>query len=607
MASKGSDSQTIQSYGEYYLTKRIAYGGMAELFRARRRAGVEGFEKTLAIKRILPHLSSDRDFITMFIDEAKIAAQLTHENIVQIFDFGKFEESYYLAMEYVWGKSLQAVQAKGKDQGLPTNLALYVISRASMGLDYAHRKKGVSDEELSIIHRDISPQNILVSYEGEVKLVDFGIAKAAVQSSETKSGILKGKIPFMSPEQVTGGSVDHRSDIFSLGIVLYQSLTGQKLFQGASEFEVIEKVKLCQIPAPSERVASIPKKVNTLVLKALERDPEKRYQTAEEFYNGLVNYLDEQRTYLGPSDLRHYMRERFGEEIRQEEIEIQKEAGLVRHHEKHRIRGEIQTGQSEEALNGKKLRRFVPGLKKNLLRAGGIGILSLAAYGLITLTSIRGKLDEKEAKISDGGPSASEPVQEKNAFLQNIISEASLLLTQGNYDEAIARFDQVFSVDSQFAAQYHLLFSKAFLCRGRENRDKSAASALQDFRRACQMDPENFEVHFEMGRLFTEMKKYREAILSYQKAIEINPDFPDAHFNLGYLYFTKKAHILAAEEFEVVVKLKPQYLKDAYYNLGLSYLNIGEKKKALKAFRNALKLDPKNKRIIGLVRNLQRS
>jgi len=250
MVRKRSDSQAIQPYGEYYLTKRIAYGGMAELFRARRRTGVEGFEKILAIKKILPHLSSDRDFITMFINEAKIAAQLSHENIVQIFDFGKFEESYYLAMEYVWGNSLKAIQTKAQEQGLPLNLALYTISRACMGLDYAHRKKGTGSETLDIVHRDISPQNILVSYEGEVKLVDFGIAKAAFQSAETKSGVFKGKIPYMSPEQVMGGHIDRRSDIFSLGIVLYELLTGQRLFQGVSEFEIIEKVKTCQITPP---------------------------------------------------------------------------------------------------------------------------------------------------------------------------------------------------------------------------------------------------------------------------------------------------------------------------------------------------------------------
>jgi serine/threonine protein kinase len=324
MAAKRPDDQVVHEYGEYYLTTRIALGGMAELFRARRRVGVEGFEKILAVKRILPHLSNDGDFISMFIDEAKIAAQLTHENIVQIFDFGKFEESYYLAMEYVWGKSLKAVQAKIEGQSFPVNLALYTIGRASMGLDYAHRKKGTGNETLNIIHRDISPQNILVSYEGEVKLVDFGIAKAAFQSSETKSGVFKGKIPYMSPEQVLGMPIDRRSDLFSLGIVMYELLTGQRLFQGTSEFEIIEKVKACKIDPPSQRVPSIPDGVDTILSKTLEREPDKRYQTGEELHDDIIGYLDDQQAYLGPSDLRSYMQESFEQEIREEEDEIQK-------------------------------------------------------------------------------------------------------------------------------------------------------------------------------------------------------------------------------------------------------------------------------------------
>lgn len=605
MASKKSDSQSIQAYGEYYLTRRIAYGGMAELFRARRRSGVEGFEKILAIKRILPHLSSDGDFVTMFINEAKIAAQLTHENIVQIFDFGKFEQSYYLAMEYVSGKSIQAIQAKNKEHSLPVNLALYAISRASMGLDYAHRKKGTGNQTLEIIHRDISPQNILISYEGEVKLVDFGIAKAAVQSSETKSGILKGKIPYMSPEQVVGGTVDRRSDIFSLGIVLYGFLTGHRLFQGVSEFEIIEKVRSCQITPPSQQTATIPEKVDDIVLKALERDPEKRYQNAEHLYNDLMGYLDDQRTYLGPSDLRNHMREVFAEEIQQEEMEIQGEAGVVRAYEKRRIRQEIKSAHSGDPSMKKGLRRLRAGLSKNLLRAGGVGILSLAAYGLITLSSIHERFPAKETKVSEG-PSASATADEKASFLQSTINEASVLLTQGDYGGAITRFDQVRSVDPEFARQYDLLFSKAFLARGTRNRDKSASAALEDFRRACQMDPQNFEVHFEMGRLMTEMEKYREARLSYQKAIEINPDFPDTHFNLGYLYFRKNAYLLAAEEFEAVVKLKPDYLTDAYFNLGLSYFRMGERAKALKAFKNVLSLDPKNRRAFDFIRKLKK-
>jgi len=587
------------------LTKRIACGGMAELFRARRRSGVEGFEKILAIKRILPHLSGDRDFITMFINEAKIAAQLTHENVVQIFDFGKFEESYYLAMEYVWGKSVQVLQTAGDNGVLPIHLALYAISRASMGLDYAHRKKG-GDESRQIIHRDISPQNIIISYEGEVKLVDFGIAKAAVESSETKSGVLKGKIPYMSPEQVVGGKVDPRTDIFSLGVVLYELLASHRLFHGASEFEMIEKVRSCEITPPSHYATAIPKRVEAIVLKSLEKDPEKRYQRAEELHDDLMRYLDDERTYLGPSDLRNFMRDRFQDEIREEEMELQKEAGLVRHCERDRLRREIQSDVRERPAINRSFWHLAPPLRRNLLRGAGLAIVALAAYGLLNMAGFRGLTPEKEHEVSEK-TSATAIEDEKRLVLQRTIEEGIMLLTQEDYDGAIARFNRVHLADPQFASQYDQLFSKAFLARGRGYGEDSSAAALEDFRRACEMEPQNFEAHFEMGRLLTAMKRYREALLTYHKAIEINPDIPDAHFNLGYLYFTKKAYLLAIEEFETVVRLKPPYLKDAYFNLGLSYHKMDEKEKALQAFTHALKLDPKNKKMAALVRQLKES
>jgi|GEM_PF-1757725 len=605
MAADTPGSEAIQSYGEYYLTRRIARGGMAELFRARRRSSVEGFEKVLAIKKILPHLSSDGDFITMFINEARIAAQLTHENIVQIFDFGKFEESYYLAMEYVWGKSVQAIQAGGDQESLPINLALYAISRAGMGLDYAHRKKN-GDETLQIIHRDISPQNILISYEGEVKLVDFGIAKAAVQSSETKSGVLKGKIPYMSPEQVTGGQVDHRTDIFSLGVVLYELLTGRRLFDGSSEFEMIEKVRSCDIPPPSHHVPAIPKRVESIVLKSLEMEPEKRYQRAEDLHVDLMRYLDDERTYLGPSDLRNFMRDRFQEDIRRDETEFQREAGLVRHHEKNRLRREIQTDIPERPSVSKLFEHLSPTLRRNLYRTIGLVVAALAVYGLVGITGFHGLSSQKDSEVRDNA-GVTATADEKRSRLQSTIDEGAMLLTEGDYEGAIARFNQVHLADTTFACQYNRLFSQAFLSRGRESSKESAAAGLEDFRQACEMDPENVEIHFEMGRLLTTMKRYREARLSYHKAIEISPDFPDAHFNLGYLYFAKKAYLLAAEEFETVVRLKPQYLKDAYFNLGLSYYNMGEKGKALEAFVQALSLDPTNKTTADLVRQLKQS
>ncbi|WDT79866.1 MAG: serine/threonine-protein kinase [Candidatus Manganitrophus sp.] len=225
-------SQPIR-FGKYLLLDKIGTGGMAELFLAKQ-TGLSGFEKSVAIKRILPHLTQGSEFIAMFINEAKLAALLTHQNIVQIYDLGNVDQCHYIAMEYIMGKDLRTVINHGKSKNIPLSIgdALLIVSKICSALDYAHRKKDLNGNDLHLVHRDISPQNILVSYEGEVKLVDFGIAKAAMGGQETKTGVLKGKLAYMSPEQAWGKPVDGRTDLFALGIVLYEAVTGERLFSG---------------------------------------------------------------------------------------------------------------------------------------------------------------------------------------------------------------------------------------------------------------------------------------------------------------------------------------------------------------------------------------
>lgn len=270
-------------FGKYTLLKNINTGGMAEILLAVL-MGVEGFEKLTAIKRILPHLSHNQEFISMFISEAKLAAQLTHQNITHIYDFGRIDESYYIAMEYVRGKNLRelVMQCRHSGAGLTIPLVLDIIEAVCLGLDYAHRKRGLDNKPFNLVHRDINPHNILVSYEGEVKLVDFGIAKAAMQSQETKVGVLKGKVSYMSPEQVSGQALDKRSDIFSLGIVLYELITGQRLFRGETEVDSLLMIRQAEIPSPSKINHLITQELERVILKALTKDRTARYQSAAE-------------------------------------------------------------------------------------------------------------------------------------------------------------------------------------------------------------------------------------------------------------------------------------------------------------------------------------
>ncbi len=289
---KGKKEKGIE-YGNYLLLEKVATGGMAELFKAKRR-GVQGFQKIVAIKRILPHLVENEEFVTMFIDEAKLAAQLNHPNIAQIYDLGKIEDTFYIAMEYVEGHDLRKILKKCKEKGcyIPEPIVLFVASKVLSALDYAHRKKGLDNKDLHIVHRDISPQNIILSLEGDVKLVDFGIAKAATKASQTQAGALKGKLLYMSPEQAWGEAVDKRSDLFSLGSVMYEALTGKKCFLADSEINILEKVRNVDYVPIREVNPRVSEKTARIIEKALTKDKKKRYQSAKEMEQDILDVLN---------------------------------------------------------------------------------------------------------------------------------------------------------------------------------------------------------------------------------------------------------------------------------------------------------------------------
>ncbi len=313
IASQDSERDESSDYGDYVLLDRIATGGMAEVFRAKRE-GVEGFEKIVAVKRILPHLSNNADFVEMFIAEAKIVASLTHPNIAQIFDLGKIDASYFIAMEFVEGKDLRTIlsHASDRDTRLGVDLAALIAAKVGAALEYAHRHRDEEGKELQIVHRDVSPQNILVSNEGEVKLVDFGIARAATKASHTDSGSLRGKLLYMSPEQAWGKTLDRRSDIFSLGAVFYEILTGHPLFSGNSEISVLERVRDAQFLAPSSLNPAVPIEIEAIVTRALQKNPDERYQDAAEMLLDLDTYL-RKRPAVGATELARFIGELYEE------------------------------------------------------------------------------------------------------------------------------------------------------------------------------------------------------------------------------------------------------------------------------------------------------
>ncbi len=296
--------------GPYLLTKKIAQGGMAELFLADY-LREDGFRKTVAVKKVLPHLADNRDFIDMFIREARLAALLQHPNVVQIADFGKIQNAYFIAMEYVDGKNLAEIMGFLK-KGLPVEMAVFLILKVSHGLQYSHaRKDDKTGTPLNIVHRDISPQNILISLNGEVKLSDFGISKATSEPSLTQAGVIKGKLSYLSPEQAMGQSVNHQIDIYALGLVFYEILSGSRLYRFTTDIEAIRTIPQMTIPPIITKRPDIPQGLNDIVMKCLEKSPVKRYQTAQELGDDLLNLKNHLGITYDASDLALFMRANF--------------------------------------------------------------------------------------------------------------------------------------------------------------------------------------------------------------------------------------------------------------------------------------------------------
>ncbi len=296
-------------FDKYQLIKRIAHGGIAEVFLAHQVGDVAGFTKQVAIKRMFPHLIERDDIISMFIDEARIVSNLNHPAIVQTFDLGVIDGSFYIAMEYVDGLDLRRVCEVGIENNafVPAEIAVKIIIEAASGLHYAHTRVDSNGQPMGIVHRDISPQNILISRQGVVKICDFGIAKAEHRLTTTRSGEFKGKFGYMSPEQAGGLPLDWRSDIFSLGILLYEITVGTRLFRAFNEYETIKMVVNAVVEPPSNFIPNFPRDLEAIILKSLEREPSNRYQTAEELQTALEDWLYTHRQRVGTAQIARYM------------------------------------------------------------------------------------------------------------------------------------------------------------------------------------------------------------------------------------------------------------------------------------------------------------
>lgn len=303
-----------QMNSSFQVLERISVGSVAEVYKA-----VEhryGQSQIVAVKRILPYISDEQEFVNMLRDEAILASQLNHPNIVQIYRTGMWEDKFCIVFEYIDGKDLRSLFAdcQRRQQPMPIPLACYIALKVCEGLEYAHRKADAQGQFLHLIHRDISPSNILISYQGEVKLIDFGVAKAAGRISQTQAGVLKGKFGYMSPEQIRGLPLDHRSDLFSLGICLYELLTTTRLFPTEGDFTTLEKIRNAEIRLPSSLNRQLPRELDQIVCTALAEDPKNRYTSALVFRDELAKFLNAQENTVREEQLAKWMQQMRAEE-----------------------------------------------------------------------------------------------------------------------------------------------------------------------------------------------------------------------------------------------------------------------------------------------------
>ena len=313
----GAGSLIGKRLGKYDILALLALGGTAEIYLARI-GGAAGFEKYVVVKCLHDHLADDTDFVKMFLDEARLAAMLDHSNIVQTFELGEHENRYYMVMEFLAGLSLAMVVRRANERvpggKIPVPLILNVAAQASAGLHYAHEKQA-GGKPLNMVHRDISPQNLVISFEGVVKIVDFGIARADQRDTKTKAGTIKGKFAYMSPEQCVAQNIDRRTDVFALGVIVWELLTGRRLFKRGSPYETYQAVIDCSVPTPSSLNPEIEPALDEIVMRAITKEKEQRYPTMEAFGDAMLKYLHARGRGSGPAEIGRFFDQYFNQEI----------------------------------------------------------------------------------------------------------------------------------------------------------------------------------------------------------------------------------------------------------------------------------------------------
>jgi len=578
-----------QKFGKYQLLDKIATGGMAELYRAKL-TRAEGFEKLIAIKKILPHLSCEGELVKAFVDEAKLAALLQHENIVQIYDFGNLEGEYFIAMEYLFGKDLRSITRKADERNMPIGFenTLYIASRICAGLDYSHNLRDLQGKPLNIIHRDVNPQNNFITYEGQVKLIDFGIAKAASHNTTTHEGLIKGKLAYMSPEQANGEVIDHRSDIFSTGIILYELLANRRMFEGEA-LQIYPQVREARYEPPENVISDVPTKFYDLLNRALAKDRQDRYQSAGDMLADIEEcmYLIDVRP--NARSFGQYIKSLFEEEFAAEELTLWAKSQIFS------AGDDLEPEQSTETEKyGKTV--VLPGIPAAAKQSTGLWRLSLVVglviVGMIIdLTFNKMPFTQSYTPVSTNAVDIAAP---QISIADEKISVARTAVETQEFSLALNLFDEVLASEPARLESISEFYVRALNGQAANLVESDSEQAKTMLLKALDLDPNNIPCLTQLGLIYFEQKDYQNAIVTFQKVAAIKPEFAHAYFNLGYLYWATEDYAQAKDMFQRVIELKPEFLDEAFFNLAMIQNKLGEQGQCIKNLEQAIAVNPDN-------------
>ncbi len=578
-----------QKFGKYQLLDKIATGGMAELYRAKL-TGAEGFEKLIAIKKILPHLSCEGELVKSFIDEAKLAALLQHENIVQIYDFGNLEGEYFIAMEYLFGKDLRTITRKALERNMPLGLenTLFIASRICAGLDYSHNLNDLQGKPLNIIHRDVNPQNIFITYSGQVKIIDFGIAKAASHNTTTHEGLINGKLAYMSPEQANGEIIDHRSDIFSTGIILYELLADKRMFEGEA-LQIYPKVRLAQYEPPEKVISGVPPKLYEILHRALSKERDTRYQSGGDMLADLEECIYQADSRSNTRSFAQYIKTLFEEEFAAEELTLWAKSQIFSAGKNTDPEQSTETDQYGKTV-------VLPEIPNTAKQKGGLWRLALVV-GLVILAMIADlnfiKMPFSGAYRNVSAYSIDDPVPEISVEDEKIAA-ARAAIADENFALALSLFDMILADDPSRMQSISGAYVEALHGEASKLVSTDPELATGMLLKALEIDPRSVDCLTQLGFIYTAQNNHQKAIEAYKKAAAINPRFAGAIFNLGYLYWVTEDYAQAKDMYQRVIELKPKFVDEALFNLAMIQSQLGEQGACVKNLEKAIAINPEN-------------